>query len=156
MSHASYLTHLFNRNKQTKVISGIRKLIKEKQLDFDGFIVTGVSGVAMGAMVARSLKKDLVIIRKDNDNTHSSYHVENFKHGKNYIFLDDLIASGNTYRKVRKEFFSCSSNKGWPYGGTYVGNKSKIIGTMLYNYSSNDSVKFLSNQEIGKRTKRGY
>jgi hypothetical protein len=155
MSHASYLTHLFNRNKQTKVISGIRKLIKEKQLEFDGFIVTGVSGVAMGAMVARSLKKDLVIIRKVNDNSHSSYHVENFKHGKNYIFFDDLIASGNTYRKVRKEFDICHS-KEWQYGEKSEGLKSKIIGTILYNYSDNENVKFLSNQQIGKYTKRGY
>lgn len=154
MSHASYLTHIFNHKKQNKVISNIRNLIKEKQLEFDGFIVTGISGVAMGAMVARSLKKDLVIIRKDNDNSHSSYKVENFKHGNSYIFLDDLIASGNTYRKVRKDFDICSS-KEWLYGRKCEGVKSKIIGTMLYNYSyNNNSVKFLSNQEMGKVTKK--
>jgi orotate phosphoribosyltransferase-like protein len=149
MNHASYLTKIFNRKEQDIVISNIRKLIKEKELVFDGFIVTGVSGVAMGSILSRILRKDLVIVRKGGDGTHSSYNVENYKHGKSYIFLDDLIASGNTYQNVKKMFFICESNQ-WLYGKLKK-DKSKIIGGIMYDPCGSDTPEYWSIQKLNRK-----
>ena len=130
MSHASYLDNVFIRKNQDKCIREIKKLIQNKNLEFDGFVVTGVSGIAMGAILSRVLKKELVIVRKYNDLSHSAYSVENYNFGKKYIFLDDLIASGDTYKRVRESISICSEKK-WLYGYNKR-NRSKIIGCIVY------------------------
>lgn len=128
--HASYLDAIFDRKRQDLAIRKMRKLIKD--VEFDGFIVTGVSGIAMGAIMARSCKKTLTIVRKDDDKkTHSGYNIENIKWGAKYIFLDDLIASGVTFngvkRKLNNYYIECRA------GGLI--KQSKIIGQLLYDYS---------------------
>lgn len=128
MSHASYLEMVFIRKKQDKCIREIRELIKNKNLQFDGFVVTGVSGITMGSILSRLLRKELVVVRK-NEGTHSSYKVENYKHNKRYIFLDDLIASGETYKRVI-ETLEYAANSAWLYG--VKTKKSKIIGCIVY------------------------
>jgi adenine/guanine phosphoribosyltransferase-like PRPP-binding protein len=149
MSHASYLSKIFNRKEQDKVISEIKQLIKEKELKFDGFIVTGISGITMGSVLSRVLRKDLVIVRKANDGTHSSYNVENYKHDKSYIFLDDLIASGATYKNVKKMLSICKSTR-WLYGD---GKQSKIIGCIFYDPVGSDTSEYWTLQRVGKKIK---
>jgi pyrimidine operon attenuation protein/uracil phosphoribosyltransferase len=150
--HASYLRKIFNHKKQNKVVSDIKLLIKERELKFDGFVVTGVSGVAMGAILARSMRKELIIVRKDNDGTHSSYSVENYHHGKSYIFLDDLIASGRTYQNVKLSLDICRDKK-YLYGDKNLTNKSKLIGAIFYDPTMGDNPEFWTLQRIGKKIK---
>jgi orotate phosphoribosyltransferase len=127
--HASYLETIFDRKRQDLAIRKMRKLIKD--VEFDGFIVTGVSGIAMGAIMARSCRKTLTIVRKDDDkNTHSGYDIENVKWGAKYIFLDDLIASGVTFKKVKKKFRNYYLE--WKAIGC---KESKIIGQLLYDWN---------------------
>jgi phosphoribosylpyrophosphate synthetase len=147
--HASYLQNSFNRKEQDKTIVMVRDLIKERQLKFDNFIVTGVSGITMGAIMARELNKGLTIVRKVSDNSHSSYNVENFQWDKSYIFLDDLIASGNTYKNVTNSF-KCCLDKRWLYGD---GKRSKIIGSIFYYVGYLDRAEFWTNQKVGKYIK---
>lgn len=149
-NHAGYLRKVFDRDDQTKVIRDIKSLIKQKNLQFDGFVVTGVSGIVLGSIIARSLNKDIVVVRKNNDGSHSSYKVENYKNDKSYIFLDDLIASGETYRHVKTAMTLSKSTK-WLYG---QGNPSKIIGTILFDPLKKDDVEYLSPQMVGKKLKR--
>ena len=128
MSYATYLTGFFNRTKQDKIIRSVRKIIKQKKVNFDGFVVTGVSGILIGSILSRSLKKELVIVRKEEDykNSHTFYKVENYKSNKRYIFVDDLIASGSTFARVQKEL------KEFHKIEKIKGRSSKIIGTILY------------------------
>ena len=152
MSHASYLSKVFNRKEQDKAISDIKKLIKEKELVFDGFIVTGISGITMGSILSRILRKDLVIVRKADDGTHSSYKVENYKHGKRYIFLDDLIASGTTYKNVKIMLSVCESDI-WLYGIRLNNIKSNIIGGIMYDPMYSDTPEYWSIQKLNKKVK---
>lgn len=123
MMHASYLEAIFNRKAQDEAIRNMKALIKD--IEYDGFVVTGVSGITMGAIMARSCRKKLIIIRKSN-NTHSGHSVENFDSGS-YIFLDDLIASGLTFKRVKRELRDAQQRFSW------IGKKSpKIIGKLLY------------------------
>lgn len=128
-NHASYLNAIFIRKAQDKAIREMKVLVKN--IKFDGFIVTGVSGITMGSIMARSCRKKLIIIRKENDNdTHSYYDVENMDTGR-YIFLDDLIASGNTFRRVEKKFKAMFLM--YKRSGYYSKQKAPmIIGQLLY------------------------
>jgi len=73
---------------------------------FDAIVVSGLSGVIPGAIVALRLKKQLVVIRKDDDKTHGAavegvgYLMEDFKPNQPYIVLDDFIAMGSTMRRM--------------------------------------------------------
>jgi hypothetical protein len=128
-NHASYLNAIFKRKEQDKAIREMKAIVKDIQ--FDGFIVTGVSGITMGSIMSRLCRKKLIIIRKENDNdTHSYYDIENMDVGK-YIFLDDLIASGNTFRRVKKKFNTMFLM--YKKSGYYSKEKApKIIGQLLY------------------------
>ena len=128
-NHARYLETIFDSRKQNSSIRKMRNLIKD--IEFDGFIVTGISGVAMGAIMARSCRKTLTIVRKDDDkNNHSSYDIENIRWNAKYIFLDDLIASGVTFNKVKNKLKNYYNE--WKVLGC---KESKIIGQLLYDYS---------------------
>ena len=143
MSHSSYLNAVFEREQQDKVIRQIRQLIKDKNIKFDGFIVTGVSGVTMGAVLSRLLRKELVVVRKNNS-THASYKVENYKHNKRYIFLDDLIATGETYNRVIDEFENVYNQTSY-----FRRNKSNVIGAIIY-----DGISKLTGYGVKYITKR--
>jgi len=133
--HTVYLKENFLRKEQDRTIRDMRKLIKNKNIQFDGFLVTGVSGIIMGAIIARLCKKDLVVVRKKDESEHSPYPVENYNPDKKYIFLDDLIASGSTYRRCLSECKSLHdfrSKQG--FGGYSPLNHSKVIGKLLYNW----------------------
>lgn len=123
MSHALYLKKCFDYQEQSKVIKRIKEDLKG--FKFDAFIVVGISGIVMGSVLARSMRKKLTIIRKPGDGSHSCYDVENFIPNARYIFLDDLLASGTTFRKMkdsldeRNKYHDCSS---------------KIVSSIMYEY----------------------
>lgn len=108
INNIGYLSLLFNRPLLTKWMRKIKKVIKwyEKanNTTIDALAVCGVSGIAVGSIVAHYLRKRLLIVRKHDDkSTHSHIYVEGMEtSGKsnNYIFFDDLISSGMTMAYV--------------------------------------------------------
>jgi orotate phosphoribosyltransferase len=77
-------------------------------------------------LFARALGIHFAIVRKHNDGTHSINAVEG-NVGKRWVFVDDLICSGETRNRVRDAMkLFCDQNK-WEstYVGTYLyyGNK---------------------------------
>ena len=70
-------------------------------------VVHGNSGVSMGmaAMMyaaqhfPKELQFDLALVRKDNDNSHGDA-IEGTGYLKDFIILDDFVASGNTVRRI--------------------------------------------------------
>ena len=130
--HASYLSCIFNRKSQDNAMRWIKSVIKLYDLKFDGFIVTGVSGITMGSVAARTLRKDLVVCRKRNDDKHSYYYVENYKPNKRYVFLDDLIATGDTYERVCNQMEEIHKQLVELKWIPKDSKKSEVIGQMLY------------------------
>jgi hypothetical protein len=137
--HASHLYESFERNNQDRVIRNVKRLLIEQNIKFDGFVVCGISGIVIGSILARSLKKDLVIVRSTND-CHSTFMVENYKTNRKYIFLDDFICSGTTFEKVKRHCNDCfnglkNGDNGYrinyPFDKKFD-KKSKIIGQLLY------------------------
>lgn len=99
--HAS---HLFSLRWET------RQLITEEAINilrgvpFDSIAFSGVSGALVAPMVASALGKELILVRKKQDtDNHSGLRVEGFLDAQRYVFLDDLIGSGSTFRRVIEE-----------------------------------------------------
>lgn len=71
-------------------------------VDFDTFVATGLSGAVVAPILARELGKHFLIVRKaDDHSTHSSKRGVG-RLGKRWIFVDDLVSSGNTRRHVKE------------------------------------------------------
>jgi hypothetical protein len=113
-SHASYLTQLFDE--PDVAIQQFR--VKMRAVDFDTLVGTGISGTLSAQLFARALGVNFAIVRKETDSTHSTNNVEG-NIGKRWVFVDDLVASGDTRRRVReamKRFCLIQS-----FESTYVG-----------------------------------
>lgn len=102
--HGTYSRHLFDRGSikkiAQKVASKIKEALKTKQLhNFQAIAFTGISGTLVAPFIAHTLKKTLILIRKE-DGHHSCYGVEGDMGALNYIILDDFIDSGKTIKKI--------------------------------------------------------
>ena len=100
---ATHLESVFNISARNKIVKRITKLIRESELKQAEFIaVSGISGLVIGSIVAQKLEKQLVVIRKRGEITHSGHVVEgiNLAHTK-YIIIDDLCDTGTTLNWIR-------------------------------------------------------
>lgn len=89
--------------------------IKEHFPDVDVLAVTGVSGTLVALPIADILGKDVVVIRKDNESSHSIFMVEGAQPTSGeklkVVFLDDLVGTGQTIQRMAEAL-----DKTW--GGT--------------------------------------
>lgn len=70
-----------------------------KDLKFDTLVGSGLSGTIAVTELARRLDKHYLVVRKENDGTHSAHPVEG-KLGKRWLFVDDTVSSGRTFCRV--------------------------------------------------------
>lgn len=68
---------------------------------FEAFVVTGISGIAFGAVAAHLLNVNLVVVRKCGESTHSVNRVEGLAGHYRWLFLDDFVDSGCTFDDVK-------------------------------------------------------
>lgn len=68
-------------------------------LEYDTLVGTGLSGTIAVVDLARRLGKHYLVVRKENDNTHSVYSAEG-RLGKRWLFVDDFIDTGRTLGRV--------------------------------------------------------
>lgn len=65
----------------------------------DTLVGTGMSGAVAIPQIARALGMNFALIRKPNESTHSHLTIEGSV-GSYWVFVDDFIESGDTYRRV--------------------------------------------------------
>lgn len=99
--YTEYLTDAFTYQKRQNFLRRAKKELAD--VKYDGFVVCGVSGLLLGTLTAHYLRKGLVVLRKDL-NTHSTHKWEG-NCLKRYVFLDDFVSSGKTYKMVRDTFY---------------------------------------------------
>ncbi|WP_156161939.1 phosphoribosyltransferase [Nocardia vulneris] len=83
-----------------KAISDAKSVLKDVQ--FDTLVGTGLSGALMIPTLARALSVEFLLIRKPNDGSHARSNCEG-RLGEKWLFVDDLIESGNTLQRVYQE-----------------------------------------------------
>lgn len=141
--NASYLNLLFDRARLTKWMRQLKTTIKwyEKanNTTIDAFAVCGVSGIAVGSIVAHYCGKRLLVVRKHDDkSTHSINYVEGMEtsgNTNNYLFFDDLIEEGTTLAYATamiehqwRELVRADSY----FDDTTMTKQPKMIGVALY------------------------
>jgi hypothetical protein len=96
-SHASYLSDLF----ECADVCVQKFRIAMRAVDFDTLVGTGLSGTLAAQLFARAIGVNFAIVRKAGDGTHSMNRIEGTI-GKRWVFVDDLVSSGDTRRRVRE------------------------------------------------------
>lgn len=93
-------------------------------------VVHGNSGVSCGfaALVVTDTPFNLVLLRKDNDNSHGSpiEGPDGHKLGK-YLILDDFISSGATMNRIRDKINILHAQWAWSSSP-----KPECVGIVLY------------------------
>ena len=106
MGHAQWLNDLFDPELLHFLSEEISCTINDdrEHIKINAIVVTGISGSVIGGIISYITKIPLIIVRKSQDGSHSGYSIEysNDIDGSclNYIFLDDLISTGYTLRRV--------------------------------------------------------
>lgn len=102
-------------------------------------VVHGNSGVSCGfaALMLSAVDFNIVLLRKDNDNSHGSpiEGPQGHRVGR-YIILDDFVATGTTMKRIRDKIAVLHEQRG------VTGDMPECVGIVLYGYTISDSFKF--------------
>ncbi len=99
-SCAGHLNHLIppERLQQTVKLA----LAVLNTYEYDTLAFSGLSGLILGPILCYLTSKEMIAVRKENDNTHSFQSVEGYKHASRYIIIDDFICTGATVQRIVK------------------------------------------------------
>lgn len=70
--------------------------------NYDAVAFTGMSGALIGPGIAMRSGKTFIMVRKEGQSEHTSCLVEGDLAARRYIIVDDFIASGGTYARMRQ------------------------------------------------------
>jgi adenine/guanine phosphoribosyltransferase-like PRPP-binding protein len=101
MKACSHLEKLFDIKSRTIIVKELIALLKPHLDEFDAIAVSGYSMALVVPILAYKLKKEIILVRKDSEERHSSHNVEG-KSDQRVVFVDDLISSRSTYNHVEK------------------------------------------------------
>lgn len=103
-------------------------------------VVHGNSGVSCGfaALMLSAVDFNIVLLRKDNDNSHGSpiEGPQGHRLGR-YIILDDFVATGRTMNLIRHKI--ATLHKQYGPGDAPA---PECVGIVLYGYTTSDRFKF--------------
>ncbi len=116
ISAASHLQKVFLKDQRSEIIQSFARMANE--VNFDTLVVTGVSGLLVGPLLAHLYDKQLLVVRKPGDERHSNYEVEGFK-GQRLVFVDDLIDAGKTAARVHNRL-NLEMGNSWEWAGVFL------------------------------------
>lgn len=100
---SSYLHHALEPAKVRPFIAAAVKLLRGKS--FEAIAFRGMSGAVVAPLLAYSMNKSLIMVRKPEDkySSHATLPVEGDINAANYIIVDDCVATGRTIRTILAE-----------------------------------------------------
>ena len=98
---ASHTCRVLNHKERNKIIIKAVCDLRKINENFDSIVCCGISGLMVVPQVAELLNKNIIIIRKKNEDCYSEFSIEGVSPFR-YIILDDLICSGNTVRHIQR------------------------------------------------------
>jgi len=99
--NAGYMLTAVDADRRKDRLREIVELLGD--VHFDAIAVRGMSGATMGSIVAHLMDKDLFLVRKEGERTHSSRRLEGPNGPCDYVIIDDLISSGETVKTIQQE-----------------------------------------------------
>ena len=71
-----------------------------RTVEFDTLAFRGMSGAFLGPTLALRLNKSMILVRKEDDDSHSFHKVEGNKLASRYVIVDDFVCSGDTQKAI--------------------------------------------------------
>ena len=108
-------------------------------------VVHGNSGVSCGfaALMASAEDFNLVLLRKDNDNSHGSPIEGPDGHRLDkYLILDDFVSSGATMNRIRDKINTLHAQVPWS------SPRPECVGIVLYGHHNKTSFKFSDDYSV--------
>lgn len=127
---SGYMDQLFRD--PDHIVGEAQRLLSD--VDFDTIVARGISGTVAAAMIAREMRKDLLIVRKGTEGNHGCYSVEGIL-GRKWLFVDDFISSGKTLREVYGRVKDAAGDYNWD---------TEFVGSFLYLHRSGDGAGYLT------------
>ena len=108
-------------------------------------VVHGNSGVSCGfaALMVTDTPFNLVLLRKDNDNSHGApiEGPEGHRLGK-YLILDDFVSSGATMNRIRDKIDTLHGQVPW------ASPRPECVGIVLYGYHHTRSFECIDDYSV--------
>jgi adenine/guanine phosphoribosyltransferase-like PRPP-binding protein len=95
-----HLRPILNPEEKKKVFNRAYKILKERSDEFDAIAVSGMSMALIAPVLAWRLKKEIILVRKPGEDTHSCCKFEG-RTNQRVVMVDDLVSSGETLRWVK-------------------------------------------------------
>jgi orotate phosphoribosyltransferase len=99
------MRHYLDYARAREMYKRAKLALKKYKGQYDSIAFMGMSGALIAVPIAQSLRKPLIMVRKNIKDCHSRCTVEGNIACKNYIIIDDLICSGDTVKRVQKKIF---------------------------------------------------
>ena len=131
--HAEYISSVVDKEMRKVTIQKAIDCLREHRKKFDVIVFTGLSGALIGPVVADALDCQFIAVRKDGDGSHSGFRCEGIPVEDNfrYIIIDDIIATGHTFRQIISALDESRQCKGmlagiYLYSASQICNRSSI------------------------------
>jgi adenine/guanine phosphoribosyltransferase-like PRPP-binding protein len=92
----NYLINVLTPSRHKKKLSTATRIIRASDEKWDAIVCMGNSGTLFAGGLSVRLGLPIILVRKPQENTHSTYLVEGLFSGKQLLFIDDFISSGKT------------------------------------------------------------
>ena len=135
------------RERAEYAASAIRDMVAETGAT--SVVVHGNSGVSCGfaALMLSDVDFNIVLLRKDNDNSHGSPIEGPQGHRLDrYIILDDFVATGATMNRIRHKI--ATLHRQYCTRGAL---EPECVGIVLYGYTLSDRFKFSDGHTVPAR-----
>lgn len=113
--HAGYLSDVYRLD---YLICHAKRMLAN--VEYDTMVGTGLSGALVVPRMAEAMGKEWLIVRKGTDHAHTSKPAEGTL-GERWIFVDDLIDTGATERRVRRAIGAMVRRSYYRVSTRYVG-----------------------------------
>lgn len=104
MIQSIYLEEILDVKKLKKLIRRAKEELKPFADRYEAVAFMGNSGAMFGPILAAATGKEMILVRKNKENSHSTLNVEGYMNETEhlrYIITDDLVSSGETLRTIR-------------------------------------------------------
>lgn len=116
----SYLGSVLDPESLKEAIAIFKHASRAVGFQFDAIAVRGNSGTLFGGALSVATSRPLILVRKQAELSHSNMGVEGAVKAQRYLFVDDIMFSGHTFRSTVKSISD-------------LGHGGKCVGVFLYN-----------------------
>lgn len=141
MNHSDYLK-ILNPRKRAEVVAQCRRVLTTLGWKFDAIAVTGLSGNLVGVDLATLLNKNIMIVRKKDEDNHGKLveATQPLQDDVRYIIVDDFISSGATVKRIHAKIHEEYTQRDYTKDTSTFFRAPLCVGVLLHASQQNDEM----------------